>query len=523
LYFRKCEEIAVSAPTRRISVLERKKRPTGPVASFVTQMAFAATASPEDFSARHGTSRRGLIPFVAQDEVLQALYPGLSLTRRSDRAIVGFKFKWRDTAVSIDYRHPASIRTSASYLQASNRNLARLTRMAIEEKLALFLRQPAVAAWESVSAELGLTPWKMHKTRGLISLQAASRLAAAIVNEAIENSLGHERLGALVVAHRFPASLRSHVADALGAGPNAQAVRDLFHQLPFLALWPRAVANAVVGQKLKDIAKQLGLPSAARRVHPRAVGVISWLLRPTVDDDVDSRDFGWLTQAVCSALPAAAFRQKLIVGLAIRVAMRGTGEHAADAAIWLAGATAALKKERDLSPAAQDELAVYFNIDAATLASAVIDQPHAARPLPKAVENAAALANHLLTRGLADRGAFPLPSWAPDSMPLERSAWRMVRITDGAMLGAEARRLKNCSIAYADACARGEAVLYVIRRTATERDKPSDIHDGDITMAMAELRQRPSGGPRLIQLKGPLNAEPPVSLRQALQRSFPHW
>src|SRR5271157_1858416 len=211
-------------------------------------------------------------------------------------------------------------------------------------------------------------------------------------------------------------------------------------------------------------------------------------------------------QNVRDALGAVVVELQLVVGLAIRVAMRSDDERAAAAAIWLSGVTADLKKESDLNPDPQDDIAAYINADEATLAAAAIDNWHNAIPLAKAIDNAAALAVYLVDLAIADLGSFPLPSWAPDSMQLERSEWRLERIRDGAMLEFEARRLHNCAATYAGACAKGVAVLYVVKRAATKRDEPSD--GDDVTAAMAEIRQRPGGGgPRMIQLKGYRNRE----------------
>jgi hypothetical protein len=503
----------------------------GVIPNFVTQMAFSASSSPEDFAARHGVSCRGLIPYLAKAAVLKGLYPGLAfIPRMGDGAIVGFAFKWANEAVSIDYRKPASIRAGMSYLQPSNRNLARLARTSIEEKLAHYLRRPCVEAWESECQALNVQAWKLRKGetgRGLISLRAAARLASAIVNEAITNAFGHEKLGALVVARKFPPSLRPHVSDALGAGLNAHEVRDVYYQLPILALWPRAVAKAAAGHKLRDITRQLGLPPGARRVHPGAVGRISYLLRTAQDADADAGDLGWLSQAVCSALPDAVFRQRMTVSLAIKVAMRWGDQRAETTALWMATEVAGKKRESALSLDDLDDLAAYVGVAEPIVEVAAVDRWHVAMPLDRAMQNARSLQVHLINLSVKG-GSFARPSWAPDTTPLVKADWRLVRIVDTAMLVAEARRLKNCSVAYAGACASGEAALYVIRRPATGRDKPSDIHADEnglpvITSAMVEIRRRPDGAPRLLQCKGPLNKPASASIRQAIARTFPTW
>jgi hypothetical protein len=228
-----------------------------------------------------------------------------------------------------------------------------------------------------------------------------------------------------------------------------------------------------------------------------------------------------------SVFPSRAFRQKLVIGLAIRTALQGSNGRGAEAGIWLARLSAELKSEQDLTVGTQDELAVYLNAGEDTIAASAVDAWRDSLSLAKAIENAAALQNYLLLLELPGGGSFSKPAWAPDSMQLDHSTWRLDRIRDAAMLSAEARRLENCAKTYAAECAKGETVLYVISRPATGRDRPGDIHDDGagpvVTMAMAQVRQRPGGGARLVQLKGPKNADPAGSIRQAIVRTMPGW
>jgi hypothetical protein len=59
-------------------------------------------------------------------------------------------------------------------------------------------------------------------------------------------------------------------------------------------------------------------------------------------------------------------------------------------------------------------------------------------PLSKAIENAASLQDYLQLLELPGGGSFSKPAWAPDSMQLDHSTWRLDRIRDAAMLSAEA-------------------------------------------------------------------------------------
>jgi hypothetical protein len=297
-----------------------------------------------------------------------------------------------------------------------------------------------------------------------------------------------------------------------------------------LALMSAATARWAAGRKLRDIADFIGLPKEARGVKPGAVGVINFLTRLALQDDIDLNDLGWLTDDVCKSLPDASFRQKLCCGLALRVAMHGTDEQAASAAIWLSNESAGLKKERDLPTEVQDDLAGYVTADAELISAAAIDTWRDDMPLATATSNAEALREFLLrSSDLGRLGMFPRPAWAPDTTRLTNSGWVLVCIKNGAMLDAEARRFRNCSAVYADACLKGRSTLYVARRRAVASDRPSSVHHcpviggAAVSGAMIELQARPNGGARMIQIKGLANREPPTSLRFAIDRNFPTW
>ena len=386
---------------------------------------------------------------------------------------------------------------------------------------------PDQKVWDKIATELGTV---VNLKRSRVSYRAATRFASAIVAEAISNSVGHPKLGALAVALSFPPSLRPRLAHALDPARDTDHLRDAYHQFPMLVLMPAATARWAAGKKLRDIADFVGLPREARRVRPQPVGHINYLVRLALEDDIDLSDLAWLTDAVCRSLPDASFRQKLCCGLALRVALHGTDDQAASAAIWLAGESASLKRESDLPAATQDDLAGYVTADTALASAAAIDPWRDDMPLADAISNADALREHVLaSSGLAKLGSFPGPAWAPGTTRLANSSWVLVRVKDGAMLDAEARRFRNCSAIYGSACLQGRSVLYVARRPAVASDSSSRVHHcpviggAAVSGAMIELQARRNGGARLIQIKGVANREPPASLRLAIERNFPTW
>ena len=428
----------------------------------------------------------------------------------------------------MDYSDPGSIHRGHAILQPSNLNLARRTRGSPEETLARVLRYPDQKAWDKIAAGLGVA---VNPKRSRVSYRAATRFASAIVAEAISNSVGHARLGALAVALSFPPSLRPRLAHALDPTTDTNRIRDAYYQFPLLVLMPAAAARWAAGKKIRDVADFVHLPKEARRVRPRAVGHINFRVRLALEDDIDLSDLAWLTDAVCRSLPDASFRQKLCCGLALRVATQGADDQAASTAIWLAGESASLKRENDLPAAVQDNLAAYIVTDVTLTSAAAIDPWRGDMPLAVAISNADALRKYALASSdLAKLGAFPRRAWAtPDATALTNSSWVLVRVKDGSMLEAEARRFRNCSASYGHACLKGRLTIYIARRRAVASDSPSGVHHCPaiggpaISSGMIELQARPSGGARLIQITGRAKREPPASLRLAIERNFPTW
>jgi hypothetical protein len=506
-------------------------KPTGATSSSATTLVRALLGlgglSDAAVAAAWGRDRRGLIPLVLAPGGFDHLFPLVTLILREGR-IVGVGIASGGAVQAIDYSDPGSIQRGRSFLQPSNQNLARRTRGSLEEALARALRYPDQNTWDRVATELGVT---VNLKRSRVSYRAATRLASAIVNEAVHNCVGHARLGALAVALTFPPSLRPRIAHALDPAIDTNLLRDCYHQFPLLVLTPAATARWAAGRKLRDIAHAIGLPKEARRVKPGAVGVISYLVRLALIDDIDLSDLAWLTDDVCRSLPATSFRQKLCCGLALRVALHGTDDQAAAAAIWLANEGAALKRENDLPAEVLDKLAAYIVEDIAFTSAAVIGDWRDDMPLATATSNAEALREYVLaTSALAKLGAFSRPAWASaDVTRLSNSSWVLVRIKDGSMLDAEVRRFRNCAAIYSNACLAGRSVIFVARRRALASDRPSSVHHCPViggpavSGAMLELQPRPDGGARMIQLAAVANREPPATLRNAIGRNFAAW
>ena len=140
-------------------------------------------------------------------------------------------------------------------------------------------------------------------------------------------------------------------------------------------------------------------------------------------------------------------------------------------------------------------------------------------PLAVAISsNADALRKYALASSdLTKLRSVPQRAWAtPDATELTHSSRALVRVKDGSMLDAEARRFRNCSASYGHACLKGRLTIYIARRRAVASDSPSGVHHCPviggpaISAAMIELQARPSGGARLIQITGRAKREPPA-------------
>jgi hypothetical protein len=173
-------------------------------------------------AAAWGRDRRGLIP--ALSDGFNLLFPNVGLLRR-DGKIVGFSIASGGIKQVMDYTDPGSIQAGRSVLQPSNLNLARRTRGSPEEALARALRYPDKSIWDALAAGIGVT---VNPKRTRVSYRSATRLASAVVNEGIHNSVGHAKLGALAVTLTFPPSLRAALLtlSTRPATPTTSAMRS---------------------------------------------------------------------------------------------------------------------------------------------------------------------------------------------------------------------------------------------------------------------------------------------------------
>jgi hypothetical protein len=434
--------------------------------------------------------------------------------------VVGFAIA---NGPTVDYTRPDTLQASRSILQGSAAGLVGFMANFAEQVLYHAFRHPDPTIDQARQAA-GLKPLKA----GLVGRRAASRLAAALVHLALKNAIGPGAAGAHALLLALPPSFRPENMDVLGPGPQAILLRDTLAQLAILLLVPVATRTWAAGRKRKDVLAALGLPRNAHKLTPRAVGLISWRLRRPEGEDVDSEmDLSWLTEDFLDALPDASFRQRLACDLAIRALIRIEREPQ-KFNIWFAAQTVSLKSEGDFREPARIELVDYVAADRDQLRRAAVRPWSAAMGLAETCDRASAFAgwvrdtNHALPSTL-----FPTPSWAPAPGPVAGSRWNLIRVENGAMLSAEARRFDNCAHNYFRECTTGASAIFVMRRKATKADEPSTVHDCPIiggpavSGSMVEFRARADGTPRIVQHFGVHNAEPPASCTDALHRLLP--
>ena len=111
---------------------------------------------------------------------------------------------------------------------------------------------------------------------------------------------------------------------------------------------------------------------------------------------------------------------------------------------------------------------------------------------------------------------------------LPGTEWRLIRIDTAAMMFSESKaRFQNCAFdLWLEACLRGTASIFVIRRPATNRDRAHRIHHRDViggdavTDGMVRFHRDGHGRPFIGEALAQNNKSLKPALQEALQRSF---
>lgn len=466
------------------------------------------TASDREAAALWGPDYRGLLPHLFDPNGSTPLTISVRLLLADDGRAVGFHLE----ADTIDYRDlPASTETAGAPIlgQPSNQNIGRAcSSPAIEERLARhFHKAPLPDAILEAVADLGLELERLP-------LSMANRIARAIVSEALRNAIGPERAGALHLLRAFGATVRQALIRPLfAADGRADLRRELLLQAPILALKPSAL-YAFAGRSPRDALRALGLPVEARRILPKALSPIArWML---IDDrELTAADLGWLTPALCNALPETTPGQHAALNLALELLLG----HLDDAAV-AERCTWACKHAADLFTKDARGLRDWLLADPALLKRAGIQPWHPAISATAALDAAAAIdAIHAIIKDAERSAPLPLPAWAHRQL-LPNSGWELVPITDEIGLIGAGARLANCAATFAPRCRSGSTVLAEIRRPipAKATGKAALPRDGGEEIgAMVEITRRWDHW-QLVQARGFANAEPRGSAVDALAR-----
>jgi hypothetical protein len=472
---------------------------------------------------KHGEKLLDDILSASSDNLTLPYYPGLHAIRDFIGGVVGFRLPG---GLEVDYSNPDALTNTRTVLQGSAAGLAHYTGDAAEQRLYHALRRADARAINADRAAAGLGDLK----NGIMPRRLASRIAGALVFEAIRNAVGAPGAGALYLLSTLPPRFRAENADILVGDDKGILLRDTLSQLAVLLLFPRCLRDWAAGRKRKDVLASLGLPRNAHKMGPRAAGVVSWLSRRHDGDDlcceIDLDE--WLTEPLLDVFPEASFRQRLLCDVAIRASRRMEPALVENFAIWFASQTLGLKSEADLPEPDRIGLVDFAAAPPAMLDAAAVagwgDKVSFAEACDRARLYAAWV--RVTVHGL-DATPFPTPAWGPAAGPITGSRWRLIRVESGEMLEAEGRRLSNCAVTYATDCQRAVSAIYVLRRRATKVDKPRHVHHCQviggpaITGSMVEFRDRGDGTARIMQHLGRFNHPAPASCWDALHRHLP--
>jgi hypothetical protein len=466
------------------------------------------TATDREAAALWGSDYRGLACRLFSLNGSTPLTALVMLMLDAEDRVVGFSLDG-DT---VDYNDlVASTEAAASPIlaQPANQNLGRAcSTPAIEERLVRHLHKtplpdPIIEALADLGIELEHLP-----------LAVANKIARAIISEALRNAISPEQAGALHMLRAFGATVRQALIRPLFKNDGrAELRRDLLLQAPILGLVPSAL-YAFAGRSPKEALRSLGLPVEARRILPKALSPVArWM---HIDErELSAADLGWLTPALCAALPETTPGQHAVLSLALELLLGHLDDAAvAERCIW------ACQHAGELL--AKDTISVrgWLLADTALLIRAGIAPWCQAIGAKAALAAAAATAEiHTILKDAERSSAFPLPNWA-NRQRLPNSKWVFTPIQDEIGLIASGARMRNCAGIYGPASRTGRTIIAEIRRPipAKPTGKVMLPRDGDEEIgALVEISHRWDRW-QVVQAKGFANSEPRASAVEAVAR-----
>ncbi len=423
--------------------------------------------------------------------------------------VVGYRFKLGENSYEIDYRKRAIPGNATVIWQPPNQNIARRVKKPAEDLLAKALARPD----RRYAAVLGLKPGKNK-----ISMRAASRIATALITEAIINTVPASSDGNLAVLRTLPPSIRGHYAKRVLAGTKrSDQLRDLLHQCPVLACWP-GVLTSSKGLSPKRILPEIGLPKSASRIRAGAIApLVHWNRVHKRDADRDI-DIGWMTDELCRALPERMAPQRSLFDLLCRLTLRHTfGREVEQIGLWALNSGLREMQPGEMNLEANRFLIDYLLADRAVLSRLGIRPWSNEIGLRRTLETARSSNDAVRQLQDGDDTPFTRPAWAPPDCELPQSLWQARWLGSPQALIREGHQGDNCVGGYADVARRGISAIYTIRRPARSYDPPRIVVEGEVVGGTIELV--PHHGTMMVaQLESPGNAPPLKTVRQAVDR-----
>jgi hypothetical protein len=414
--------------------------------------------------------------------------------------------------------------------QAGNMQINLRMRKPAEEELVKALAHADPDRWRAICEALNADHNKKPTKR------ARHRVARALIDKMLANCIPEHRQGALALLLKMPPSRRQNHANLLRLDIDTDLEKQALYQIPILILFPIWVSKYFAGKRQRDILDGLSLPRGARWICMQAVGPIIHILgmqRPR--EDAVPADLAWMTEKLCRAIHDNAprmFSQRVVMNLICQTFLLSNrdAQLAESVGVWAAKATADLNVESECGSATAIKIAQWIVAEPELIGEAGVKPWQDKISLLVAKDNAENLRQYLMTRDAPEHELeITCPEFAETILKkLPGTEWRLIRIDSAVMMFSESKtRFQNCAFdLWLEACKRGTASIFVIRRPATKRDRAHRIHHCDViggeavTDGMVRFHQdgrgRPFIGEALAQNNKPLKP----ALQEALQRSF---
>lgn len=291
-----------------------------------------------------------VVTIVQSDGALAHVTQDVRLILR-DAAVVGFS---TEATGSVNYADAAAMGrvTGALALHGPSMSLALNSKGVAEEALAQAIRANVSSQFVLWLAKTINADFSTKQGKGRVSakvLTFATRLANAIVSEAIRNAIPPARAGALHLVRRFPVGLRKGLSRPLFT-QDAQEPRktdwrrDLLCQAPVLALQPFALWHGA-GRSPDEVLKSAGLHTGFKALKASALGPLARYRRDQNFDFDLMAVFPWLTAGVCCSIAALnGAQQSLTLEFGIALSPTLPVDEVEARLVWFASVASAMRQ-----------------------------------------------------------------------------------------------------------------------------------------------------------------------------------